>query len=121
MLLTRRAVETDQLQKLRELFAAVQQDNRFYSAKLQRIDGSFDSLDTFARRVPFTTKQEVMEDQRLYPPFGSNLTYPLSRYTRFCQTSGTTHSPMRWLDTPESWAWMLDNWGRVYQAAGVTA
>jgi phenylacetate-CoA ligase len=28
---------------------------------------------------------------------------------------------MRWLDTPESWAWMMDNWARVYQAAGVSA
>ena len=26
---------------------------------------------------------------------------------------------MRWLDTPESWDWMLDKWTRVYQAAGV--
>ena len=28
---------------------------------------------------------------------------------------------MRWLDTPESWDWMLGNWERVYQAAGVGA
>ena len=28
---------------------------------------------------------------------------------------------MRWLDTPESWDWMLDNWAQVFRAAGVTA
>ena len=26
---------------------------------------------------------------------------------------------MKWLDTNASWAWMLDNWKRVYQAAGI--
>lgn len=28
---------------------------------------------------------------------------------------------IRWLDTSQSWSWLLDNWARVYQAAGVTA
>jgi phenylacetate-CoA ligase len=28
---------------------------------------------------------------------------------------------MRWLDTPESWNWMLENWRRVFETAGVTA
>src|ERR1017187_9400609 len=38
------------------------------------------------------------------------------------QTSATTTgTPMRWLDTPESWDWMIGNWVRVYQAAGVGA
>ena len=27
---------------------------------------------------------------------------------------------MRWLDTPESWNWMLENWSQVYRAAGIT-
>lgn len=70
--------------------------------------------------MPFTTKQELIADQLANPPFGSNLTFPLDQYTRFCQTSATTGKPMRWLDTPESWNWMLSNWDRVYNAAGVT-
>src|SRR5438132_14433949 len=110
------SVVTDQLQKLRALIEAVRHDNPFYAAKLQGVDVRLDSLDAFAQQVPFTTKEDLMEDQRLHPPYGSNLTYPLGRYTRLSQTSGTTHNPMRWLDTPESWSWMLDNWARVYQA-----
>jgi phenylacetate-CoA ligase len=117
----RREIETDQLRKLRVLIAAVRRDNPFYCPKLQGVDVNLESLEAFARQVPFTTKQELIEDQRLHSPYGSNLTYPLDRYTRFCQTSGTTHSPMRWLDTQESWGWMLDNWALVYNAAGVTA
>src|SRR5262249_26803312 len=69
----------------------------------------------------FTTKQELVDDQQANPPFGSNLTYPLSRYTRFSQTSGSTGKPMRWLDTPESWDWMCNAWARVFEIAGVTA
>jgi phenylacetate-CoA ligase len=114
-------VEADQLAKLRALIDAVRRDNPFYRPKLRKINSEIESLEDFARRVPFTTKQELIDDQRRYPPFGSNLTYPIDRYSRFCQTSGTTHSPMRWLDTPESWDWMLDNWARVYEAAGVSA
>src|SRR5436189_6392606 len=90
----RRRVEADQIQKLRALIAAVRRDNPFYRAKLQGADPDLDSLEAFAQQVPFTTKQELIEDQRLHPPFGSNLTYPVERYTRFCQPSGTTHSPM---------------------------
>src|SRR5215470_6503865 len=77
MPLTRRAIEADQLQKLRALVHAVRRDNPFYAARLQGIDTRLDSLDTYAQQVPFTTKQELIEDQRLHPPYGSNLTYPL--------------------------------------------
>src|SRR5437879_13405296 len=70
--------------------------------------------------MPFTLKSELIEDQHARPPYGSNLTYPVERYTRITQTSSTTGKPLHWLDTPESWAWMLDNWVRVYRAGGVT-
>src|SRR3984957_1442265 len=69
----------------------------------------------------FTHKQELIDDQAQNPLYGTNLTFPLDHYTRFCQTSGTSGHPLRWLDTNDSWNWMLGNWDRVYQAAGVTA
>ena len=37
------------------------------------------------------------------PPFGTNLTYPLDRYTQLWQTSGTTGPPLRVLDTGGPW------------------
>ena len=104
-----------QVGKLRDLLAAVLGNNPFYSAKLRGA-----SQDADLASLPFTLKQELIDDQIAHPPYGSNLTYPLDRYTRFCQTSATTTgTPMRWLDTPESWDWMIGNWTRVYQAAGV--
>ncbi|MCW5981402.1 MAG: AMP-binding protein [Bryobacteraceae bacterium] len=117
----RGAIKAHQLERLRALASAALASNAFYSAKLSAagVDARIESLHEFSRRVPFTRKAELIADQAKYPPYGSNLTYPESRYTRFSQTSGTTGAAMRWLDTPESWDWMLDCWTRVYQSAGV--
>ena len=72
------------------------------------------------RALPFTTKTELAEDQLACPPYGTNLTYPLERYIKFHQTSGTTgKAPIRWLDTEESWDWWARCWGHVFRGAGV--
>ncbi|MEM9292239.1 MAG: AMP-binding protein [Acidobacteriota bacterium] len=120
---SRAATEADQLQKLRRLLGALIPDNAFYARRLRAagLDGELPDLDTFRRRMPRTTKQELAEDQRLHPPYGSGLTFPLENYSRFHQTSGTSGQPMSWLDTPESWAWMVSTWRRVFEASGVTA
>jgi len=113
---------TDQLIQLRGLLAT-QRTNPFYAARLAGtglLDGVA-SLGEFSARCPFTTKAELVADQQAHPPYGTNLTFPLERYTRCHQTSGSTGSPLRWLDTPESWTWMLDNWETVHRQAGTTA
>jgi phenylacetate-CoA ligase len=118
----RSTIEARQLTKLRLLLAALLPGNRFYSRKLLAagVDPDIGSISEFIERVPLTSKQELVQDQEDYPPYGSNLTWPLERYTRFSQTSGTSGKPMRWLDTSESWEWMLDSWAQVYRVAGVT-
>lgn len=68
--------------------------------------------------MPFTTKQQLVEDQRVNPPYGSNHSFPLQHYTRFCQTSGTTGKPLRIIDTHESWQSMLEVWRLVFAHAG---
>jgi len=90
--------------------------NPFYRARL-RPDASI--ADWAA--IPFTTKAELSADQAAHPPFGTNLTYPLDRYVRLHQTSATTGTPLRILDTAESWRWWAETWQYVYRAAGVTA
>ncbi len=70
--------------------------------------------------APFTTKQELMEDQASYPPYGSNLVYPLGDYVRLHQSSGTTSGqPLRWLDTQQSWRWLVSVWKKMMVKAGV--
>ena len=120
---SRAEIEVGQLEQLRALVTELFPGNLFYTRKLEARGVTFDiaSLSDFSRRFPFTTKAELVADQLANPPFGTNLSYPINTYTRFHQTSGTTGTPLRWLDTPESWAWLIEQWTRVFTAAGVTA
>ena len=65
------------------------------------------------RAAAADAKAELVADQAAHPPFGTNLTYPLERYVRVHQTSGTSGAPLRWLDTQESWDWWARCWGFV--------
>jgi phenylacetate-CoA ligase len=126
-----RALETLEPERLRArqwerfvgLARAVLANNPFARARWSAAGigepGDLRSWDDF-RRLPFTTKEELVADQAAAPPFGSNLTYPLERYVRVHQTSGTTGAPLRWLDTAESWDWFARCWAFVFAAAGVT-
>ncbi|MFQ5628516.1 MAG: phenylacetate--CoA ligase family protein, partial [bacterium] len=120
---SRQAGEADQLKKLNELLLALKVSNAFYNEKiaLSGIRLPLTYLKDFKKIFPFTTKAELEIDQRKHPPFGTNLTFPFENYTRFSQTSGSTGKPMRWLDTNESWSWMVENWKRVFEAAKVQA
>lgn len=119
----RTAIAAAQLEQLRSLVAELFPGNRFYADKLQSAGVTFDvaSLEDFSARFPFTTKPELVTDQLAQPPYGTNLTYPLERYTRFHQTSGTSGKPLRWLDTPENWEGMIESWTEVFRAAGAHA
>jgi phenylacetate-CoA ligase len=105
------------LEKLRALVTAIR-GNRFQAPRLAAL-GDFASIEEFTARVPFTTKAELVADHEANPPYGTNLTFPRERYTRFWQTSGTTSQPLAILDTPENWQWMLGNWGRIYDESGI--
>jgi phenylacetate-CoA ligase len=118
----RQHIEARQLEQLRRLLGTIVPANRFYTEKFRAagFDAQVKSLEDFRARCPFTTKAELAADQRDHLPFGSNFTYPLEQYTRCHQTSGTLGSPIRWFDEPESWKWMVGNWKRIFDAAGVT-
>ena len=113
-----------QLCRLREMLAPVIETNVFYKEKLTEVGISQPSdIQTLSdyQQLPFTTKDELSADQVSHPPYGTNLTFPLEKYTCLHQTSGTTGSPLRWLDTRESWDWWGKCWRDIYSAAGVTS
>ena len=116
-------IEAAQLARLQVLLGELPAGNRFYAPRLRGagLSSEIPTLDAFRTAMPFTRKAELVEDQHRHPPYGSNLTYRLDRYTRFSRTSATTGQPMLWLDTPEGWQWMLGNWDRVFAAAGVSS
>src|SRR2546426_318526 len=103
-----------QWERLAATLPELRRTNPFYRARLPERANSLGDL-------PFTTKTELSEDQAARPPFGTNLTYPLERYVRLHQTSGTTGRPLRLLDTAESWEWWRACWQPIYRAAGVAA
>lgn len=111
------------LAALNELVAEISPTNAFYGPRLEASGGAegFASLEDYAARMPFTTKAELSEDHAANPPYGTNLTYSVSRYTRLHQTSGTSGRPMAWLDTPEGWQWCLNNWKIVWSRCGAKA
>src|SRR5688572_10881014 len=87
---TRDELRAAQLAAVRRLIAVVLPRNEFYVRKLGSLHPrDVDSLEVFAK-LPFTTKAELTADQAQHPPYGTNLTVPLTHYTRFHQTSGTS-------------------------------
>ena len=116
--------ESQQLQRLRTLAAALLERNEFYGPRLRKagICSADDLVDLAAyRHLSFTTREELSADQQAHPPYGTNLTFPVEDYIRIHQTSGTMGQPLRWLDTEESWSWWAECWSSVYRAAGVGA
>ena len=119
----RAALEALQAARLAALLRTLRGRNAFYDSKFSsaRVDIGRLGFPADLAVLPFTTKAELVADQTASPPWGTVLTEPLDRYTRYNQTSSTTGRPLRWIDTPETWQWMLDCWKAVYRAAGVTA
>lgn len=119
---SRERIREIQWDKLKLLLPAVFWSNRFYRKKWQEAGlkdpGEIRSLEDL-RKLPFTTKREIVEDQETNPPFGTNLSLPLERFVRVHETSGTTARPVVWLDTAESWEWWLECWGYVYRGMGI--
>ena len=116
----REAIASRQGQRLAELLEHLYGRNRFYTKKLDRAGiGQGPLLLRDLRRLPPTTKSELVADQAAHPPWGTAHTEPIGAYTRYCQTSSTTGEPLRWLDTNESWQWLVECWKAVYRAARV--
>jgi len=117
----REAIAAHQSRRLQELLLAIDGRNAFYTSKLKAAGVQAAGLrcpDDLAK-LPVTTKSEFVADQEAHPPWGTALGEPLERYTRYTQTSSTSGHPLRWLDTNESWQWMLECWKAVYRAARV--
>src|SRR4029434_9904621 len=111
-----------QWRRFRGMAAQLLVSNRFVGR--QRRDAGIRSLEDLRgwddfRRVPLTRKAELVDDQAANPPFGANLTFPLERYVRVHQTSGTSGAPILWLCAQESWEWWARCWGFVLRGAGV--
>jgi phenylacetate-CoA ligase len=119
--LERPALADLQWERLRTLLNDILPQNRFYAQKLAQAGVDPAAIESAAdlARLPYTTKEELVADQERHPPYGQVLTYPLTRYSRLHQTSGTVGRPLRWLDTLESWNRLLECWEVMYRIVGL--
>lgn len=109
-----------QLDRLRRLLTDTLPANRFYARKFAGISPADLRTPADFARLPFTTKADLAADQADHPPYGSTLARPPADYCRLHQTSGTsTGRPLRWLDTPESWDWLLRCWQISFPIMGL--
>lgn len=119
--LSREQIQIRQWQRLRELLQAVEAQNPFWQKRFAEHGISTKEIHSLEdlQQLPLLTKQELVDDQNEHLPYGTNLTYPLTDYSRLHQTSGTTGKPMRWFDTPTSWDWFMQCWDQIYRLCGI--
>jgi phenylacetate-CoA ligase len=113
--LPREELRRHQLARLNELLKEAAAHNRFYGEKLASVNLPLESLEQLAS-LPFTFKEELSTAKH-DGEFAANLTYPLERYVRYHQTSGTRGRPLPVLDTADDWQWWLECWQFVLDAA----
>jgi len=112
------AIRQRQWERLRALLDTVQTTNPFHRKRLMNLAVAT-SMEDYVQRCPLMTKRLLVQDRENFPPYGSNHTYPLENYTRFCQTSGTTGPPLTWLDSRDDWGGMLDLWQQIFDQFGI--
>jgi phenylacetate-CoA ligase len=113
----RSEIRAAQWERLDALLDTILITNPFYQRRISHL--TINSLDDYVRVCPLLTKRMLVADREASPPYGTNLTYPLENYTRFCQTSGTTGPPMTWLDSRDDWGSMLQAWQQIFDTAAL--
>ena len=106
-----------QARKLREQVVHARSHSPFYRRKLARTK-PVKTLDDL-RRLPFTTKDELKENQAAKPPWGDVLAVPFAEVLRIHMTSATTGRPLAFLDTAQDWYGFYHSYARALHAFGV--
>jgi len=117
----REQLQNLQARRLQQMLSSILPRNRFWNNRFRSANLDPADIRTVAdlQKLPFCTKAELVQDQTAQPPYGSNQTYPSTRYLRLHQTSGTTGRPVRWMDTRDSWDWCMECWRQIWILAGL--
>ena len=112
------ALDRLKLERLHALLRAILPANSLYAAKLARVKRPLpESLEELAD-WPCTFKDELVAAAAATGR-PANLTFPLDRYCRFHQTSGTHGRPLPIFDTAADWQWWMECWRLVLERGNV--
>ncbi len=95
--LPREELEKLQLKHFRKQMKYVMEKSPFYKRKFSAAGVTPEDIKTMddVKRVPFTTKQELLKSQEEHPIFGDFPCIKPEQATRVFQTSGTTGKPLK--------------------------
>ncbi|MEX2148452.1 MAG: AMP-binding protein, partial [Candidatus Rokuibacteriota bacterium] len=107
--------------RLRRQVAHAAAHSPFYKRKLRAAGVKAGSVRTLEdlQRLPFTTKDELKDNQAAKPPWGDVLAVPFADVLRIHMTSATTGRPLAFLDTKEDWYGFYHSYARSLHAFGV--
>ncbi len=110
-----------QTRRLREQLGHAAASSPFYRRKLAAAGVKPATIRTLRdlSKLPFTTKDELKENQAAKPPWGDVLAVPLDDVLRIHMTSATTGRPLAFLDTPDDWYGFYHSYARALYAFGV--
>ena len=110
-----------QLARMRAQVAHAWRASPFYRRKLDAArvkPAMLRTLEDIAR-LPFTTKDELKQNQAERPPWGDVLAVPFADVLRIHMTSATTGRPLAFLDTAQDWHGFYRSYARSLHAFGV--
>ncbi|MCL5266157.1 MAG: phenylacetate--CoA ligase family protein [Chloroflexi bacterium] len=121
-LMPREELEALQLKKLRRVVERAYHKSPFHRTKFDEAGFKPEQLRSLAdiERIPFTTKEEWLQEQQRHPLFGDMLTTSPDLAIRYHSTSGTSgRTPLRVLDSIRDWQWISDMWGYAFYGFGI--
>ena len=120
--MSRDELEAFQVHKLKRLVEWADTKVPWHAERFQKAGITSDSIKSLEdlRRIPFMTREELMEGQVEEPPFGPFFAAPPENAIRYHMTSGTTgRTPIRVLDSTKDWEWIAENWCYAFWGFGV--
>jgi len=118
---SRATMQRLQTARVRQQLAHAYARSPFYRRKFREGGVTPRAVRTLAdlRRLPFTTKDELKQNQAERPPWGDLLAVPVADVLRIHMTSATTGRPLAFLDTAEDWYGFYHSYARSLYAFGV--
>jgi len=118
---SRERLREHQYRRLKSVLEVASRRNPFYQQKFQKHGIEIETMKSLddINKLPFSYKNEFERDHQENPPFGTNLSEPIENFIRYHQTTGTTGSPLKWLETRESWIWRRRVAATALVAAGM--